>query len=68
MRACWAAHTRQGQNAPFLDLLPTVVAEAPLLLVGRDAPLDLQVSRRLKGAVVQVAARPRPLAQAPTGQ
>lgn len=48
--------------------MPTVVAEPPLLLVGGDAPLDLQVSGRLHRAVVEVTAGTRPLTQVAAGQ
>lgn len=53
---------------PLIGLFPTVITKAPLLLIGWDAPLDLQVSRGLQGAVVEVTARPRPLTQVSTGQ
>lgn len=50
------------------NVIPTVIAEPPLFLVGGDAPLDLQVSRGLHRAVVEVAAGTRPLTQVAAGQ
>lgn len=60
---------RPGPSFPVPTCLSlTMIAEAPLLLIGRDASLDLQVRGGLQGAVVEVTAGPGPLTQVSAGQ
>lgn len=49
-------------------IIPTMIAVAALLLIGRDATRDLRMGRRNAGAVVDVARRPLPLGQDAVGQ